>query len=155
MNVFSPIAPVTQPTPSTQTTTQQPLGQTAAPSGAVAPEAVKPTQQTNAEIASRDATAYAGKGAGAGAQDSPNQPRALLTETGKRPPDAAPASVLSARMSETDPSPEKPDPPEVNSKRREFVFNQADPDAEKLLPRPPLKLPDPLPTSPFLKPSGL
>lgn len=46
-----------------------------------------------------------------------------------RPPEAAPSSILAAQV-------------------------EVDPETADLLPKPPPKLPDPLPTSPFLKPSG-
>lgn len=147
MNVFMPTAPAPQPQSTPQSQAATPPGQTSGPSGTVPPEAVKPAQQTQAENKSRNSTAFAGKGAGAGSQDV-LAPRAMPDD---RPQDAAPVSILNAKVADQSPQPiagmqeDQPPPPSPSE--------QMDARSDDTPDRPPVKLPDPLPTSPFLKPA--
>lgn len=109
---------------------QQPLPSTAPPSavalaqaGAESPSAVPPTQPTAGQNGSGSATSYTGSGAGAGGAAAQFALKSGVSFS--RPPDAAPGSVVNAQAA-----------------TETFEFAQAETARE---------LPDPLPTSPFLK----
>lgn len=109
----------------------EPPGQTASAMRDIGPEAVAPTRQSVTEPLVRDGTAFAGMGAGAGGDTALGPVKALTSRGESRPPDAAPRSVINAQAEQATPA-------------------SALPDGIAEAP----EMPDPLPTSPFLKRSG-
>ncbi|MEP5732157.1 MAG: hypothetical protein ABJL67_22610 [Sulfitobacter sp.] len=104
------------------------------PGQSAGPHAVHPSQQSNVYNRGDSATSYRGSGAGAGgtAARAPVHFASNLT----RAPDADRTSVVNAQTAD----------------RSEFP--ETDDAAPTLTIAPVPELPDPLPTSPFLKPSG-
>ncbi|MEM7521474.1 MAG: hypothetical protein AAF307_10595 [Pseudomonadota bacterium] len=146
MSVFLSTNPVAQPQPAAQTVTPEPAGQTAGPSGAVPPEAVQPTQQTGTEIKARDATAFAGKGAGAGGQQPESYGALRPAVPREKPIDATPGSVLSAQVAGQAPA-QEPDRSDPTFMER-ILAAEEDPEERA---QPTLILPDPIPTADVLK----
>ncbi|KIN75045.1 hypothetical protein Z945_2944 [Sulfitobacter noctilucae] len=153
----NPFAPLQPPSNSGG---QAPAGAETSPPSGTAPTAVQPFTQSGTDNQSGSPTSYSGTGAGAGgaaAQQKPAGKSGLVTPT-----DADPSSVVSAQVAE-------------QAEAEQDVFSQTaisrmearrdaasvkDGTSEDAEPEPPLELPksetarelpDPLPTSPFLK----
>lgn len=106
--------------------TSVPSAAALAQTGVESPTAIPPTQQTAGQNGSGSATSYSGSGAGAGGAAAQFALKSDISFS--RPPDAAPGSVVNAQAT-----------------AETFEFAQTETARE---------LPDPLPTSPFLKRAG-
>ncbi|MFK7838259.1 MAG: hypothetical protein AB8B60_18775 [Sulfitobacter sp.] len=112
----------------------------------VGPQAVQPSQQSGAQPSGKSATAYDGSGAGAGGAAA-QQPIRSFSTVGRQP-DADRTSVVNAQVAERNEALRPVGPAALSVGEAA----ETDPDAPLIKPAP--DLPDPLPTSPFLKPTG-
>ena len=154
----NPFAPL-QTSPTSGTPSSSDIAQ-AANQNETGSESVQPAQESGSENTSGSATSNNGSGAGAGGAAS--QEPTVRDSRFSRPPDAAPTSVVNAQVAEADRA-----LAEASARRSAIglVERQRDealvasltqaPDVPRLTPaEPPSDMPDPLPTSPFLKRSG-
>ena len=107
-----------------------PIPHAAASADAAPPLAVTPTQNATSTSDKGDATSFSGSGGGSGSSSQADSVALMLTRVGSRqsrPSDATSTSVINAQAHDND------TPPPFGSNM------------------PKVEMPDPLPTSPFLK----
>lgn len=156
----NPFSQPTQPSPSQPT---EGSGTTAPPPDAQDPDAVTPSEETNTQNESGSSTSNSGGSAGAGGEAS-QAPLRATRPSFTRAPDAAPVSVVNAQAVESQPLAPLPEDfarqTAIGLMERQRNLDLIDglkqaPEVAELAPRKDTSpMPDPLPTSPFLKRTG-
>ncbi|MEW9921172.1 hypothetical protein AB2B41_16295 [Marimonas sp. MJW-29] len=162
MSILLLTNPFAQPTQPSSSQPTEGSGTTAV-LGLQEPEAVTPSEETNTRNDSGSSTSNSGGGAGAGGEASQAPIRSTRTNF-SRAPDAAPISVVNAQVTDRDPLAAPPEEfarqTAIGLMERQRKLDLIDglkkaPEVVELNPQKEASpMPDPLPTSPFLKRTG-
>jgi hypothetical protein len=153
-----PVSAQAQQTEQSNRPSQPPGADTQSTTASTGPSTVTPAQGSGTQKGAGSSTSYAGTGAGAGSQQPLN-----ASDKEATPQRAEPEALFTARTSDATEA-DEPTQAEARAAAVEMMdrqrtvswteaLNQTEQE-ENALPKPPLQdMPDPLPTSPFLKPA--